>query len=308
MSGIEEESYMRTIGKIATTTLAAIAAPCLAGPGAPPTDTGLPVTAIHHQDPVTVNGAPARFSTTRTDTLVYDNSSGPFLTNTANPVLGMDSALFYPGPGAGGNFTVDAVGVAYSLINGATPVDFDMLVTFYDAWDNATTPVPSAQLPLSAPVSVRIGFTAPTQGPGIYTSNLVSLTNLPGGGILFPDNNWAFTIQFVQPNTTTPLAVGTYTIAYANSNPNTDSPVGEGPNVGSSQYFFWRDVNLNNVIDAAELRTFAVNSNTASQGNFYLKLQADRSVSTCQVDINHDGQVNVADFLAFLSAFAAGCP
>lgn len=195
----------------------------------------------------------------RADYLVYSNfppSGGSVFTSSVRPPRAMDDGSFTPGVGAGGNFTANGVNFGFSVSTGAN-ASFDAVVNFYDTIDPNATPVNSGFLG---------GFVLPVTSiaAGAWTTGIIDISGLPGGGIFFPDDNWAVDILFFDPGTQN-LSTRVTPIFY-----------GGGVALGSSQDVYWRDANGNGQYDPADARNFGGGTSLA---NFVLQLQVPEPAS-----------------------------
>jgi hypothetical protein len=113
----------------------------------------------------------------------------------------IQSSLIEDGSFAGdpGPFNVTGIRLGYDNTS-LVPVNADVLVSF---WDTVNYDV----LPLTSPLaSGQIGSTFRFNFLAGLGAGDTGLLGLPGGPLLFPDNNFGVMVTFVAPNTNIPLA------------------------------------------------------------------------------------------------------
>lgn len=182
----------------------------------------------------------------------YSAIASPYFTSSVLPAFALDDGRFPAGKV--GPTLVTYLNLGFFVTPG-TPAAFDIRIDFFDSLDpNAAVNAPVNSGPLGG-ITIPI-LSAPA---GVGATGLVDLTGLPGGGILFPDNDWAVQVRFRQPESTTML-----------SDRATPLFAGGVPAVGENSDRYWRDVNGNGMFEATELRTFGGAPNRAQ---FYLVLK-----------------------------------
>ncbi|MDX2147966.1 MAG: hypothetical protein SFZ23_10630 [Planctomycetota bacterium] len=238
--------------------------------------------------------------------LIYSNApaaGGTVFRNTLNPTIVTDDVSIDPGNAAtdaelGGTpqlITGIAIGFFVLGTTGQTR-DFDVLVDFQDTY-NAAAPanVAAWSSPLTA-TPIRLTFRNVGQNAA-YTSDLVSLANLPGGGVQTTDRGFGVELRFVEPGTTTPVTGVLVTPAFFEN----ALPTGANTQTnGHGGWQFWRDADNDGIIEVSDTRNFA----WPTYGRLVLNL---RGSVICPGDFNRDGQADFFDYLDFSIAFDAGC-
>lgn len=182
--------------------------------------------------------------------LVYSNIAGGTFTSGASPRTNMldDFTL-----AAGQENKV--TGFNFGFSNTAT--SFDVLVQF---WDTVDFGAASGAAVVTGNVG---GFILQYRdlAAGTYTSGMISLTGLPGGGITLNDRDGAVQVAFLNPGTNTLLANNGGTMLFA----------GGGVSTGASQDVYWRDTQPDGNFTGEEARFFSGPPNLA---NFYMEIEA----------------------------------
>jgi hypothetical protein len=251
--------------KIRTALLVASAAGCCA-PALAQSQPSRPA-----QPPQTLNAAaviydgvryPARPVVADDVAIVYDSTGGAY--QGFNAPAGydwrhtvLDNVSLTPGPGAGQPVLLTGLTLGF-IVDVPQPAGFDIIVTFYDNYANAT---PVNTTPIA---SVRIPF-GPATTPGAYASNPIDLTVLPEGGIQLPDDlanavDWAV----VQTDTTTLEPGVRFLIAQ-----NAAAAPGGPPAVGNSDPGLVVDIDGDGVYANTEA---VVTTGYTSGSNLYLQL------------------------------------
>lgn len=250
-------------------------------------------------------------------TTVYANPADPaalpmFSTGSTPRNHMLDDGRFTPGPGAGGGLVVSAADVGF-VVTDAPSGPFDVVCGFYGTLDLTADPIEQ---------NLVGGFILtfdPPPAPGAYFSGFVDLSGLPGGGVAFPDDDFAYVQWFMRagrPWAEYPAGKEPAVTALFCGNTPSRNPAGAGPDVGDSLDFCARDTGAvesnsftagaaNGGADPRELRSFG---GAPWLANFYLRMRADLS-GRCPPDFNRDGFLDFFDYDAFVACYATGaCP
>jgi hypothetical protein len=149
-----------------------------------------------------------------------------------------------------GPFTLTGIRLGYDN-TGLVPVNADVLISFWDTVDyNGPLASPVASGPVGS--AHRFNFIA---SPGAGDTGVLSIP----GGLLFPDNSFGVIVNFVAPDTTTPLSSINHLFK--------DIPV----TVGSSDGLFGYDFNLDGLIVGDEV--FQWQDGPFPHANLFMEIQ-----------------------------------
>ncbi|MFO0839726.1 MAG: hypothetical protein U1D55_14520 [Phycisphaerae bacterium] len=164
--------------------------------------------------------------------VVYDNTpipGGSVFSDALNAAGILEDATLFCGPGEPGPVSVSAMQFGIVVL-GTTPQTFDALISFYNTWNPAATPVNSGLIR-----TVRVPFSA--VAPGTYLVN----TDLSANPFTLPDVDFMFAMQIV--------ATGTSTYASGKATPLFH---GGGVSVGTSDDSSYFDDDMNSAFTPAE--------------------------------------------------------
>ncbi len=223
----------------------------------------------------------------------------------------LDDCYLTPGPGSGGNVLVTQADVAFVIQTPLPTVGFDVVVGFYDTIDPTLDPMEQTFI-----AGYILTYDVPAATGAFYT-DYVDLSQLPGGGILLPDDDFACVQWFMQtgqPISGYPVGKEVALTTFFVGNDPSANPLGYGPDVGDSGDIYARDANDNGAftggtanggVEPNEFRNFGGRPNLA---NFYLRLQADVTAA-CPADFNGDDFLDFFDYDNFIACFQDGiCP
>jgi hypothetical protein len=181
--------------------------------------------------------------------LVYNSTQGNLFSGGVNPPAALDDGFFVPGTGP---TLVNGVNFGYRTVNTDTnPIT--AIVSFFNTLTGNSSPVNTGLL---GGFAINLGRPA----NGLYQSGMIDLSALPGGGIVFPDDNWAVSIVFIRTGTN---------ILSTNATP---LFAGGPPALGANVDVYWRDANNNGMFDdPGDARFFGGPPNLSQ---FYLQLAA----------------------------------
>jgi hypothetical protein len=232
--------------------------------------------------------------------LIFDNSTGAGTTNTANQAWAIDDFSLDPGNALPGSQLITGMSFAFA-IRGTTGQtrSFDVLVEFLDTY-NAAAPAGSPGWTGTMGTVVRVQFANLGQNAA-YTTAMLNLTGLPGGGILLNDRGFAIDLKFVEPGTNDLIVAPNVPVTHFYTSNFTADGTNQLLN-GHNSFTNWRDAGGTiGVIEASDARNFA----WPTHARFYMKLQGN---AKCPADFNGDGQSDFFDYLDFVGAFDVGCP
>ena len=230
------------------------------------------------------------YATVDTDNTVWTSGSVP-------SELVEDVSLL-PGPAGNATFplTLNTVEFGFNMVS-AVITDFDTIVEFYDAFDT-TAPV-DAPVYAGAPIAaIRFQFTA-LPAPGAYTTGPIDISAL---AVAAPDAGLAVRLRYVEAGTETRLLGTDCNVLYEQV---IDQATFASTMIGSTDSQFYRDVDADGIVEAAEGRTFAFPNRLGMY--FLIEADAPDSGGGCNVDFNRDGFIDFFDYLDFVTAYEQGC-
>lgn len=182
----------------------------------------------------------------RAQTTFFDNLTGitSGFTSSVRPTNVLDVFTL-----STSNVRITSFQFLFSVPTGGS-TGFTSTVNFWNTVNPAATPVNSGSL---GGFVLNFGAIA----AGLYLSNAVDLSGLPGGGIVIPDNDFGIQIQF--SDATPGNTADNITIGFTNN------PVTTGT---GSPDVFWRDADNNGQFDPSDARAFA----TPNLADFGLKI------------------------------------
>lgn len=232
----------------------------------------------------------------RADTLVYDNTGGPLLTNLAQPRQVLDDVQLIPGPAARIQtpLLISGIDLAFSV---ETLGNFDLEVAIYTSIN--TSAGSGESITSGSPLSSFVIPIHDLPNTGAWQTGPVDLTSLPGGGIRLNGTSLFLRVRYLQPQTTN--VAENVTPTFASSWNITDWS--STRSAGRSCSGCFRDVDGDGVLEASEFRTF----NFPQQADLFLALWVAAATEDCTADFNQDGAVDFFDYLDFVNAFSVGC-
>jgi hypothetical protein len=265
----------------------------------PETDTKVTVTSLRQLRADQVNAPGNGGFGARATRLVYDATDvgvpdGEFFYNGTRPAdTADDISLTLNGLGATA-YPLTLTTLNFAFETAGIDTAFDVEVTIFDNIDGTNTAgVPAFDTPLAQFV---VGFVDVIDAGGYNTGDI----DLSPAAVSITDGGIAIRMRFLVADTADTLAAGSVTMLFNDCY----SEVSEQnlQKVGSSNLFYYRDVDLNGSIEANEQRYFGLNDAT----KFLMSIGAE---TTClgSSDFNSDGFTDFFDFDDFVAAFDGGC-
>ena len=210
----------------------------------------------------------------------------------------LEDVSLVPGPGSGATFplTINTIEFGFNIVNPAT-TDFDAIVEFYDSIDGAA-PAGSPVYIEPAQAGVVVGFAA-VPGPGAFTTGSIDVSGL---GLTLADAGLFVRIRLVEAGTETRLLGADINLIFEQT---VDQTTFAAATVGTTDSQFYRDVDNDGILEAAEGRVFAYPNRLGMY--FILEGEAASGGGLCPADFNGDNFLDFFDYDEFVQAFENGC-
>jgi hypothetical protein len=266
-------------------------------------DATLPVTDVKMVPMEAYTGA-LRPKLTRAVGLIFDNSdtSANLITNTANQAWVIDDHSLNPGNASALRpQLITGIAIGFAVRGLATDTrSFDVVIEFFDRFNSAAAANTNAWN--TSLGSFRVGFSN-LAGNSAYTTAMIDLTGLSGGGIQTTDDGFGISMRFVEPGTDTLVNTSPIPVTHLFQSAIDGAATGTQSNLllnGHNGLGSWRDVDNDTFVETTERTTFAWPINA----RFWLQLEGD---ARCPADYNNDGFVDGIDSDQFNNDFEAGC-